>query len=72
QALLKVAETPLNASILRDSLKVFQGLATNTKPAGYIDPAAMQRTLDLLKQYGNVKTDLPSTAFYTNEFFKKA
>jgi hypothetical protein len=34
----------------------------------YIEPAEMQKTLDLLKEYGGVKTDLPATAFYTNEF----
>jgi NitT/TauT family transport system substrate-binding protein len=72
QALLKIADTPLNPNILRDGLKVFQGLATNTNPTGYIEPEAMQQTLDLLKQYGGVKTDLPATAFYTNEFVKKA
>lgn len=72
QALLKVSETPLNANVLRDGLKVFQGLATNTKPVGFIEPAAMDKTLDVLKQYGGVKTDLPATAFYTNEFFIKA
>jgi len=38
---------------------------------GYIDEAEMQKTLDLLKQYGGVKTDLPATAFYTNEFVSK-
>jgi len=72
QALLKVSEVPLNANVLRDGLKVFQSLATNTRPVGYIDPQAMQKTLELLKQYGGVKTDLPATAFYTNEFIKKA
>lgn len=71
QALLKVSEVPLNANVLRDGLKVFQGLATNTQPVGYIDPQSMQKTLDLLKQYGGVKTDLSATAFYTNEFIKK-
>jgi NitT/TauT family transport system substrate-binding protein len=72
QAEVRIAETPLNANVLRDGLKVFQGLATNAQPLGFIDPAAMQKTLDLLKQYGGVKTDLPATAFYTNEFIKKA
>lgn len=72
QALLRISEVPLNANVLRDGLKVFQSLATNTQPVGFIEPAAMQQTLDLLKQYGGVKTDLPSTAFYTNEFIKKA
>jgi len=32
----------------------------------------MQTTLDLLKQHSNLKTDLPSTAFYANEFLKKS
>lgn len=69
---MKISEVPLNPNVLRDGLKVFQGLATNTQPIGYIDPQAMQKTLDLLKQYGGVKTDQPATAFYTNEFVKKA
>jgi NitT/TauT family transport system substrate-binding protein len=68
QALVETADLPLNRELLRDSLGVFQGLATGTKPVGLVDAAAMQRTLDLLKQYGGVKTDLPATAFYTNEF----
>lgn len=72
QALVRISDVPLNANVLRDGLKVFQSLATNTQPIGYIDPAAMQQTLDLLRQYGGVKTDLPATAFYTNEFIKKA
>lgn len=72
QALLKISEVPLNPNVLRDGLKVFQRLATNTQPTGYIDPQSMQKTLDLLKQYGGVKTDQPATAFYTNEFVKKA
>ena len=32
----------------------------------------MEKILDLLKEYGGVKTDLPATAFYTNEFVEKA
>lgn len=71
QALVKIAETPLNQNVLREGLKVFQGLATNTKPTGFIEPAAMQKTLELLKQYGGVKTDQPATAFYTNDFIRK-
>jgi hypothetical protein len=39
---------------------------------GYIEPAEMQKTLDLLKKCGNVKTDLPAAAFYTNESVSKA
>jgi NitT/TauT family transport system substrate-binding protein len=72
QALLKHAEVPLNPSVLRDGLQVFQGLATKTQPVGLIEASAMQKTLDVLRQYGGVKTDLPATAFYTNEFISKA
>lgn len=71
-ALVKISDTPLNSNVLRDGLKVFQGLATNTKPVGFIDAPSMQKTVDLLKQYGNVKTDSPATAFYTNDFVAKA
>jgi NitT/TauT family transport system substrate-binding protein len=72
QALIRQADTPLSEKVLRDGLQVFSGLLTKKKPVGYIDPAEMQKTLDLLKQYGNVKTDLPATAFYTNEFISNA
>lgn len=68
QALTRVAETPLNVKLVLEGLQVFQGLATNTNPVGWIEPAAMQSTLDLLKQYGGVKTDQPASAFYTNAF----
>jgi len=72
QALVSIAETPLNPNVLREGLKVFQGLATNTQPVGFIDPAAMQKTVELLKQYGGVKSDMPPTGYYTNEFVGKA
>jgi len=68
QALIRYAETPVNQEVLRGGLEVFQGLSTRTNPIGFIEPAAMQRSLDLLKQHGGVKTDLPASAFYTNEF----
>lgn len=71
-ALVKIADTPLNRNVLRDGLEVFQGLATNAKPTGYIEPASMESTLAVMKKYGGVKTELPATAFYTNEFFAKA
>jgi NitT/TauT family transport system substrate-binding protein len=72
QALTKQADTPLSQKVLRDGLQVFTSLLTRKQPMGYIEPAEMQKTLDLLKQYGGVKTDLPATAFYTNEFVSKA
>ena len=39
---------------------------------GRIEPSEMEKILDWLKEYGGVKTDLPATAFYTNEFAEKA
>ena len=72
QALIKQADTPLSQKVLRDGLQVFTHLLTKKRPMGYIEPAEMQKTLDLLKQYGGVKTDLPATAFYTNEFMSRA
>ncbi len=68
QALVKIAETPLNAELLANSLEVFQGLATGAKPTGRIEPAALQQTLDVLKQHGGLKTDRPADAFFTNDF----
>ncbi len=72
QALIRQSDTPLSEKVLRDGLQVFTSLLTKETPMGHIDTAEMQKTLDLLKQYGNVKTDLPATAFYTNEFVSKA
>ncbi|MBN3763495.1 ABC transporter substrate-binding protein [Burkholderia sp. Ac-20365] len=71
-ALMKVSETPLNVKVIRDGLHVFQGLATNTTPTGYMNPADMEKTLDIMKTYAGVKTDLPATAFYTNQFIKSS
>ncbi len=67
-ALVRYAETPVNPAVLRGGLEVFQGLSTRANPIGFIEPAAMQQTLEVLKQHGGVKTDLPASAFYTNEF----
>jgi NitT/TauT family transport system substrate-binding protein len=68
EAVMKITETPLNRNILHDSLLVFQKLATGTEPIGFVEPAAMERSLELLKKFGGVKTDSPATAYYTNEF----
>jgi NitT/TauT family transport system substrate-binding protein len=68
EALVRYSETPVNPNVLRGGLEIFQSLATGTQPLGFVDPAAMQQSLDLLKQFGGVKTQLPATAFYTNEF----
>jgi NitT/TauT family transport system substrate-binding protein len=72
RALIKQADIPLSEKVLRDGLQVFTSLLTKKQPMGYIEPAEMQKTLDLLKLYGGVKTELPATAFYTNEFMSRA
>jgi NitT/TauT family transport system substrate-binding protein len=71
QSLLRIAETPLNDKVLREGLQVFTRLLTKKQPMGFVDPTDMQKTLELLKEYGGVKTDLPATAFYTNDFVLK-
>jgi NitT/TauT family transport system substrate-binding protein len=71
-ALMKISETPLNEKVIRDGLHVFQGLATGTSPTGFMRPEDMVRTLDIMKTYAGVKTDLPVTDFYTNQFVKAA
>jgi NitT/TauT family transport system substrate-binding protein len=38
------------------------------KPIGWMDPAAWALTLDLMKQYRELKTDRPATSFYTNQY----
>ena len=41
------------------------------KPLGTMAPQDWARTLDLMKQYQDVTTDLPATAFYTNQFVER-
>jgi len=72
EALVQTAEFPLNAGLLLESLGVFQELATGTSPVGFVDAAAMQQTLELLKRYGGVKTDFPASEFYSNDFIGRA
>jgi NitT/TauT family transport system substrate-binding protein len=71
-ALMKISTTPLNRKVIRDSLQVFQALGTRTTPTGFMNPADMAKTLDIMKKYGGVKSDLPVTDFYTNQFIKSA
>lgn len=71
-ALMKLSTTPLNIKVIRDSLHVFQGLATNTTPTGYMNPADMEKTLDIMRKYGGIKSDMPATDYYTNQFVKSA
>ena len=71
QALLKLA--PLaDAEVVRRQLAVDLGLlfsAANTqKKLGWGPPVDWESTLEVLRKYRGVETNLPATAFYTNEF----
>jgi len=45
--------------------------ANKGKPFGYSAPADWERTMKILKEYRDLKTDKPASAFYTNEFMPK-
>ena len=71
QALMKMA--PLaDAEVIRRQLAVdlsFLFSAANTaKKIGFGPPEDWQATLELLKKYRGLESNLPATAFYTNEF----
>jgi NitT/TauT family transport system substrate-binding protein len=42
--------------------------ANKQKKVGFGPPEDWEATLDVLKKYRGVETNLPTTAFYTNEF----
>ena len=42
--------------------------ANKGKPLGYNAPADWERTMQILKEYRDLKTDKPATAFYTDDF----
>jgi NitT/TauT family transport system substrate-binding protein len=42
--------------------------ATEGKPIGWGALSDWETTEKLLKQYGNLETDKPATAFFTNDF----
>ena len=68
-----VAEKPqadpvlLKAQLLA-SLELLESPDAKGKPLGTMAPQDWVRTLDLMKQYQDVTTDLPATAFYSNQF----
>jgi NitT/TauT family transport system substrate-binding protein len=71
KALMKLA--PLaDAEIVRRQLAVDLSLlfsaANKDRRLGFGPPEDWQATLDVLKKYRGVETNLPATAFYTNEF----
>jgi len=45
--------------------------ANKGKPFGYSAAADWDRTMTILKDYRDLKTDKPATAFYTNDYLPK-
>lgn len=58
--------------VLEVSLRLYQSSFTRQNALGFSNPQGWQSGLNLLKQTGRVKTDLPATAFYSNEFLQRA
>jgi NitT/TauT family transport system substrate-binding protein len=42
--------------------------ANKSKPFGYNADADWERTMKILKEYRDLKTDKPASAFYTDDF----
>ncbi len=57
-------------AVLRASVRLYQSTYTRRMGLGFSDPQAWVSSLTLLRQTGRVKTELPPTAFYTNEFLQ--
>jgi len=57
--------------VLEVSLRLYQSPYTRQNGLGFSNPQGWQSGLTLLKQTGRVKTDLPFTAFFTNEFLQR-
>ncbi len=70
-AAVKVKPTG-DAKLLKDQLDVsLTLLASPADPSarlGEMSPADWQQTLDLMKEYQDIKTDMPADAFFTNAF----
>ncbi len=70
-AAVKVKPTG-DAKLLKDQLEVsLTLLASPADPSarlGEMSPADWQQTLDLMKEYQDIKTDMPADAFFTNAF----
>lgn len=56
--------------VLQVSLRLYTSPYSLKNGLGFSNPQGWQSGLTLLKQTGRVKTDLPATAFYTNQFLK--
>jgi NitT/TauT family transport system substrate-binding protein len=56
--------------VLEVSLRLYQSPFTRQNGLGFSSPQGWQSGLNLLKRTGRVKTDLPATAFFSNEFLQ--
>jgi NitT/TauT family transport system substrate-binding protein len=54
--------------VLVTSIQLYQSEYSSEFGLGYTDPAGWQSTLDLLKRTARVDTDLPATAFFSNDY----
>jgi len=57
--------------VLEASLPLYQSPFTRQNGLGFSSPQSWQSGLTLLKQTGRVRTELPATAFYSNEFLQR-
>ena len=62
------ADKDLLKAQLIASLDLLESPDAKGKPIGTMAPSDWARTLDLMKQYQDVTTDLPAASFYTNRF----
>ena len=65
------ADRELLKAQLLASLDLLESPDAHGKPLGYMAPQDWTRTLDLMKQYQDVTTDMQASAFYTNQFVEK-
>ena len=54
--------------VLKASLPLYTSPATQENGLGTTDPAGWEKTLALLTKVGRVTTDLPATAFFSNDY----
>lgn len=57
--------------VLETSLRLYQSSYSRQNGLGFSNPKGWESSLALLKQTKRVKTDLPATAFYSNDFLQK-
>ena len=67
-ALMKLADREVVRRQLAVDLGLLFSAANTQKRVGFGPPEDWQATLEILKKYRGVETNLPATAFYTNEF----